>query len=61
MMINTLLENQRKRDIEKAVIPSFIKKIGPRSFELCDNLKEISFSENSQLLSIGHQHFIDHL
>lgn len=46
-----------RRDIEKAVIPSFIKKIGPRSFELCDNLKEISFSEKSQLLSIGHHSF----
>lgn len=46
-----------RRDIEKAVIPSFIKKIGPHSFELCDNLKEISFSENSQLLSIGHHEF----
>ena len=45
------------RDIEKVVIPSFIRKIGSFSFSRCLNLKMVDFSENSELLSIDERAF----
>lgn len=38
-----------RRDIEKAVIPSFIKKIGKYAFNCCNKLKEVKFTKDSQL------------
>lgn len=42
-----------RRDIEHAVIPSFIKRISPYAFNCCFNIKKIDFSMNSELKSIG--------
>lgn len=45
------------RDIETAVIPSFIKRISPYAFEFCWQLKEVKFSENSNLKVIDENAF----
>lgn len=46
-----------RRNIENAVIPSFITKISPNSFQNCSKLKSVKFSENSELKSIGNYSF----
>lgn len=43
--------------VENVIIPSFIKYLYPFSFYGCNNLKAIEFSEDSELLSIGHSTF----
>lgn len=48
-----------RRDIEVAVIPSFIKKICHSAFCECKKLRMIVFSENSELESIGNFAFAD--
>ncbi|KAK8897947.1 hypothetical protein M9Y10_000189 [Tritrichomonas musculus] len=42
-----------RRDIEKALIPSFIKEIDKFCFDKCEKLKSVEFSENSQIRKIG--------
>lgn len=37
------------RDIEKAIIPKYVKQIKSHSFENCDQLHEVIFEENSEL------------
>lgn len=46
-----------RRDITKAIIPSFIKRINSSAFSECKSLTEIQFTENSELLSIGKNAF----
>ena len=46
-----------RRDIEKVVIPSFIKRIRPQSFQKCTKLHSIEFEENSQLTTIEENAF----
>lgn len=46
-----------RRDIEHAIIPSFIKKISCYAFSECSKLKEVEFSENSELSIIDKQAF----
>lgn len=46
-----------RRDIEIAVIPSFIKRISSSAFSDCRNLREIKITEDSQLISIGKNAF----
>ena len=41
-----------RRDIIEAIIPPYIKVIGPRSFDCCSNLNSIKFTKDSQLESI---------
>lgn len=41
-----------RRNIEEAMIPSFIKKIAPYAFESCKKLKHISFPNDTQLKAI---------
>lgn len=48
-----------RRDINKTVIPSFIKTIGPFTFSDCKKLKKIQFTEDSQLSIIGKHSFND--
>ncbi|KAK8896976.1 hypothetical protein M9Y10_014906 [Tritrichomonas musculus] len=48
-----------KRDIEKAEIPSFIKKIGPHAFSQCNGLKTVEFPEDTQINSIGKYAFYE--
>lgn len=46
-----------RRNIEKVIIPSFIKKISPYSFFGCCKIKWVEFSQNSELVSIGNNAF----
>lgn len=46
-----------RRDIERAVIPSFIKKIGSYSFHCCKKLEKIEMPENCELEIIGDHSF----
>lgn len=46
------------RNVETAVIPSKVTRIGKLSFSDCSRLKSISFSEKSQLKSIGKNAFL---
>ena len=41
-----------KKDLKKAVIPSFIKRITPYSFSGCSKLETVTFSDDSQLTII---------
>ena len=50
-----------RRDIQTALIPSFIKKISSCAFENCTSLKEIKFSENSELQECGYRAFYSSL
>lgn len=45
------------RDAEKIMIPSFIQRIEPFAFNKCRQLKEIKFSEDSELQSMGENAF----
>lgn len=45
------------RDIEDVTIPSYIKRLNSFSFQCCKKLKSISFSENSQLRTVGKSSF----
>lgn len=45
------------RNITDAFIPSSIKYIDPYSFHYCDQLQNVDFDENSQLISIGYESF----
>ena len=45
------------RNIDKAIIPSFIKQIKSSAFSECKKLNEIEFSENSELYSIEENAF----
>lgn len=38
-----------RRDIEHAVIPSFVRRISPFAFDSCQQLKTLEFHENSEL------------
>lgn len=42
-----------RRDIEKAVVPSFITGIAPSAFEYCSKLRQVEFDDKSQLKLIG--------
>ena len=42
-----------RRDIKKAVIPSFIKKIQSHAFDHCQMLQKVEIPGNSQLVSLG--------
>lgn len=46
-----------RKDVKKVTIPSFIKRIANNAFEDCSSLKYVTFSEGSQLLSIGKNAF----
>lgn len=46
-----------RKDIETAVIPSFIKKIGKYAFYNCSKLKKVEFEKNSQLRCIENYAF----
>lgn len=46
------------RDIKKAQVPSYIKRICSYSFNSCINLESIGFSEKSELYSIGRNAFM---
>ena len=46
-----------KRNIENAIIPSFIKRIAPFAFENCTVLQKVVFSEDSEFISIGIESF----
>ncbi|KAK8834053.1 hypothetical protein M9Y10_031526 [Tritrichomonas musculus] len=46
------------RDIEKVVIPSFIKIISPFAFAQCKKLTKVEFSDNSELTSISESCFV---
>lgn len=46
-----------RRDIEKAIIPSFIKRINSNAFNKCFSLKSVTFNEDSQLQSICNSAF----
>ncbi|KAK8865394.1 hypothetical protein M9Y10_010939 [Tritrichomonas musculus] len=41
------------RDIDKVIVPSYIKHISPFCFQKCKYLKSIEFQQNSNLQSIG--------
>lgn len=45
------------RDVNEAVIPSDIKRIGDSSFSNCKKLKSVTFSEDSKIEEIGHSAF----
>ena len=47
------------RDIDEIIIPSFIKFISPYCFSCCKKLKNIKFTNDSQLKSIGNYAFAD--
>ena len=49
------------RNIEKVLIPSFIKDIFYYSFEFCNNIKSLVFEENSQLHNICEYSFFLYL
>ena len=42
-----------RRDIKTAIIPSFIKQIGPYAFNNCQNLQNVKIPEKSELQIIG--------
>ena len=46
------------KDIEVAIIPSFIKRIAQSAFGNCTKLKQIEFEENSQLQVIDEYAFL---
>ena len=46
-----------RRDIEQVIIPSYIKRISSYAFDCCKRLKNIEFSENSELETIGEYSF----
>ena len=46
-----------RRDIVHAEIPDFIKIIAPNAFENCTQLKTVTFSKKSKLVSIGERSF----
>lgn len=46
-----------RRNIENAVIPSFIKRISSYAFHYCIKLNRVFFEENSNLISIGKSAF----
>lgn len=46
-----------RRDIERAVIPPFVKKIASHAFNNCKKLQTVIFAENSQLLDIDEYAF----
>ncbi|KAK8836917.1 hypothetical protein M9Y10_037443 [Tritrichomonas musculus] len=48
-----------RRDIEEAIVPSFIKFISSSAFNSCDNLNKVDFMEDSQLQIIGDSAFFD--
>lgn len=48
-----------RRNMTRAVIPSFIKRIASHAFDECLQLKVIDFSENSQLVSIDKYAFVN--
>ena len=45
--------------IETIHIPASVKYIGTEAFRGCENLKTVTFAENSQLISIGADAFLD--
>lgn len=45
------------REIDRAIIPSYIKEIGHSAFRSCRFLKSIQFEENSNVTYIGHHAF----
>lgn len=47
------------RNIEKVIIPSFIKIIGPYSFETCNKLSKIELSNDSELQKIEKYSFLN--
>lgn len=53
--LNTLIFSVR--NIESAIIPEKIERIGPLTFSNCKKLNSIEFKENSRLVSIGKQAF----
>ena len=46
-----------QRDIQNAVIPSFVKTIAPFTFSYCKRLQTIEFSKDSELRTIGSNTF----
>lgn len=46
-----------KRNLTEIVIPSFVKKIDDFAFQFCYNLQKISFSDYSELKSLGNCSF----
>lgn len=46
-----------QRDIQNAVIPSFVKTIAPFSFSYCKRLQTVKFSKDSELRTIGSSSF----
>lgn len=45
------------RNIEKAVIPSYVKFISPEAFDRCNDIEYIEIPENSELVSFDSQSF----